>query len=67
MEKLTQEKLIEINKEIEVVLSKYGVTLQPTMGISIVPVAKEAIKEAEVVSPLSDELTGNKDESITQD
>lgn len=49
---ISKEKLIEINKEIEVVLVKYGVTLQPTMGISIVPVPAEIVKEAEVISPI---------------
>jgi hypothetical protein len=38
-EQISKEKLVEINKEIEAVLIKYGVTLQPTLGISIVPVA----------------------------
>jgi len=40
---ITKEKLAEINAEIQVVLTKYGVTLQPTMGISIVPLQKEVI------------------------
>ena len=57
MQNLTKEQLAEINKEIEVVLVKYGVTLQPTLGISIVPVEKP-----EIISPLSREITGNNNE-----
>lgn len=45
---LTKEQIIEINKEIQVVLSKYGATLQPTMGISIVALPKET----EIISPI---------------
>lgn len=55
---LTKEKLAEINAEIQVILTKYGVTLQPTMGISIVALPTEA----EIISPLSKEITGNNNE-----
>ena len=57
MEQLTQEKLIEINKEIQEVLSKHGVTIQPTMGISFVPLppTAEIVKEAEIISPIQNE------------
>ena len=51
MEQLTKEQIIEINKEIQVVLTKYNATLQPTMGISIVALPKEE----GVVSPIQNE------------
>jgi hypothetical protein len=48
METLTKEQLTEINNEIQKVLTKYGVMLQPTIGISYVL----APKPTEIVSPL---------------
>lgn len=52
MEQLSKEKLLEINEEIQAVLTKYGVALQPTLGISYVIVPKSEKVEAEVLSPL---------------
>lgn len=47
---LTKEQLLEINTEIQAVLTKHGVALQPTMGISYVVVPKP-----EVLSPIQNE------------
>ena len=57
MNQLTQEELKKINSDIQAVLDKYGVTLQPTMVITYVPVApkEQVVKETEVISPISDE------------
>lgn len=47
MEQLSKEKLTEINDEIQAVLTKHGVALQPTLGISYVIVPKP-----EILSPI---------------
>lgn len=55
MEQLSKEQLLEINTEIQKVLTKYGVALQPTMGISYVVVPKPEKVEGKIVSPYNDE------------
>ena len=54
---MDKETLEKINSEVQAILDKYNVTLQPTMGITYVALApkEDIIKEAEIISPYKDD------------